>query len=192
MTKYNKQDSKIKSGVREFLYMHALSHLPDDKLLNILTLPNTNFELEVRLAHSRRCHVQCCESDVDVYNRAVVPSGIRLYNTNVFELSGHTFDFVWLDYCNSYSDITVNNTLSFLHKNKFADKALFAVTFMKGREQRPITYEQFYPNYKLSGFPKHISPFIGNVKNCRVMQYSCKDLPGRQAPMVLHMFKIQK
>lgn len=196
---YNANASLYKQKIREMILKTVDKTVKDHSTLHsFLSLSNTSFYLEEMLLNLYpKSQMDCFEMDKSVFERAlnVVPNGIKLNFDNIFNADkSKPYSFIWLDFCNSYTDRLINQTIEFVSSVKFDKEAVLAITLNKKRGQASdkLSYAKYYPNYKDKGFAEHISHFInGKVESIKRMEYVCKDICPHGASMNLFIFKIK-
>lgn len=198
---YKQQNSIIKQNVRNTLFNEfdkGRKQLNNYRYVkrNIVTLPNTNFDLESKIKQNYPAsRIYCFENNRQVYEEAlkVKPCGIDLTNGNIFDNPlDERIDFLYLDLCNSFTEENITKVISYLKQIEFKKGAIFAVTLARQRGKKSSElFKDYYSSYKRKGVVEHLAQFLPPVKHNKVIQYSCKDLNVKSQQMNCIIYKLK-
>src|SRR6476661_1301184 len=192
---YKAKDSIYKEAARDLILRRLRKHVGEKEIRNCITLPNLNFSLEERILKlSNEAKMDCYEIDHSTYLEAKEkkPTSIQLKNQDVFLCDKEKpYSFIWLDFCNSYTEGFINKIAEFLSKVKFDKKAIFAVTLMKNRGTilKKNKFSKYYKDYKEKGIVYHLGSFIEGCVAAEKAVYSCKDVAAAASTMNVFIFK---
>lgn len=192
---YNVVNSQIKHNTRQLIFNKAKEVLKKDDWNSVITLPNTNFWLEEQiLTEFPVTHIDSFEKERNVWEKAEVPYRINYNNSNVFEQTGGSYSFVWLDLCNALSKEVIDNLIKFIQNNKFRKEAIFAFTLCRKRgvKRNTFIYEKYYPDYLNKGIFHHIGNFLPFTKiETELLEYKCSDINNYSPTMGVYIFKLK-
>lgn len=203
---YVAKDSIYKQAVREKLYSIVTSHIPKSSEGNILTLSNSVVSLESRILEHIKgtwgylgSRIICYERDPQVFNILLSKVGKSARYCPIY---GDIFDsklrcdysFVWLDFCNSYTDDFITRIIGLVEKIKFNEKSVLSITLSRrrGTAEQNLEYNKYFKDYKKLGFAQHILKFLPPVAKVNKIDYTCSDLCSRGTPMTVFNFLIDK
>ena len=197
---YIAQESEYKQAVRDKLFKMITSHCPANQKMNAVTLCNTAFYLERRLIeHYKNCTIDCFERDKEIFRKIAETPNMQTiypYCEDIFnaKFEDDKYSFVWLDFCNSYTDDFMTKLVTLLQRIPFANKAVLSITLSKNRGQAEsdMVYNSMFPNYKEEGFAHHMRLFLPPVEKISKIKYACVDISEKSSSMNVFNFLINK
>lgn len=192
---YRAKDSAVKSAVRKLLYNEVTKNWQGSGVRNILTLSNSNFELETMFLNHYLCKITCLEYDKVTFNRAKrnKPPMVNMLYGDLFKFNntGFAYDFIWMDLCNSYYEGLLNKVTKFISGTIMHHNSTFAVTFCKGRGfLADSVINEYYPHFKDAGIGQYLTQFFNRTpKEIKIVDYKCFDISVSATPMSLIIFK---